>query len=141
MMGITGAVLVYAHDIEHLLGQGDPPARTAGDWRTPAELIEAARAASNDPTRIPIAVRWPVDAGRARGGAPVAARHGERAAAVPRRRAGRAGSRRGGHNSKRPATAAGPAQGRVPTQSPFAGSLQLLFDPVSLEILADRSRR
>ena len=24
MMGITGAVLVYAHDIEHLLGQGEP---------------------------------------------------------------------------------------------------------------------
>lgn len=63
MMGITGAVLVYAHDIEHLLGQGDPPATTAGDWRTPAELIEAARAASNDPTRIPIAVRWPATPG------------------------------------------------------------------------------
>jgi len=24
LMGITGAVLVYAHDLEHLLGQGEP---------------------------------------------------------------------------------------------------------------------
>ena len=38
MMGITGAVLVYAHDIEHLLGQGEPPARTVGEWRTPHEI-------------------------------------------------------------------------------------------------------
>ena len=63
MMGITGAVLVYAHDIEHLLGQGEPAARTAGDWRSPAELIEAARTAASDPTRIPIAVRWPTEVG------------------------------------------------------------------------------
>ena len=129
MMGVTGAVLVYAHDIEHLLGQGEPPARTAGDWRSPAELIEAARAASNDPTRIPIAVRWPIEVGRARGGAPVAARHGERAAAVPRRPA----RRQGGQGRQ--------AQGRVPTQSPFAGSLQILIDPVSLQDPRDRSRR
>ena len=63
MMGVTGAVLVYGHDIEHLLGQGEPPARTVGEWRSPGELIEAARAASKDPTRIPIAVRWPMEVG------------------------------------------------------------------------------
>ena len=64
MMGITGAVLVYAHDIEHLLGQGDPPARTAGEWRSPGELIEAAQRGDQAiRRRIPIAVRWPVEVG------------------------------------------------------------------------------
>src|SRR6186997_1651053 len=46
MMGITGAVLLYAHDIEHLLGQGEPAAKTVGEWRTPSELIEAAKGAT-----------------------------------------------------------------------------------------------
>ncbi len=118
MMGVTGAVLVYGHDIEHLLGQGEPPARTRGEWRTPGELIEAARAASNDPTRIPIAVRWPTDLGEP--------------AAVRLSRPGMAGERlqfRGGNQQ------GGQAQGRVPTQSPFAGSLQILIDPVSLQVL------
>ena len=117
MMGITGAVLIYAHDIEHLLGQDEPSARMVGDWRSPAELIEAARAASNDPTRIPIAVRWPTEVG-----AP---------AAVRLSRPGMAGERpqfRGGEQGAQ-------AQGRGPTQSPFAGSLQILIDPVSLTIL------
>src|SRR3954451_18092795 len=63
MMGITGAVLVYAHDIEHLLGQGEPEAKTVGGWRSPSELIEAAKAATKDPSRIPIAVRWPSEVG------------------------------------------------------------------------------
>src|SRR5882672_4279867 len=63
MMGITGAVLVYAHDIEHLLGQGEPAAKTVGEWRSPSELIEAAKAATKDPGRIPIAVRWPIEIG------------------------------------------------------------------------------
>src|ERR1700754_3424644 len=63
MMGITGAVLVYAHDIEHLLGQGDPPATAVGEWRSPSELIEAAKGATKDPGRIPIAVRWPIEVG------------------------------------------------------------------------------
>ena len=35
MMGVTGAVLVYVHDIEHLLGAGEPPATAAGEWRPP----------------------------------------------------------------------------------------------------------
>ena len=44
MMGVTGAVLVYAHDIEHLLGQGEPAATAVGEWRPPSDLIEAAQA-------------------------------------------------------------------------------------------------
>jgi uncharacterized iron-regulated membrane protein len=124
MMGVTGAVLVYAHDLEHLLGQGEPPARTVGEWRSPAELIEAARAASNDPTRIAIAVRWPIEAGEP--------------AAVRLSRPGMAGERpqfRGGQPGQGRSQPANQAQGAVPTQSPFAGSLQVLIDPVSLQVL------
>ena len=127
MMGVTGAVLVYGHDIEHLLGQGEPPARAAGEWRTPAELIEAARTATNDPTRIPIAVRWPIEVGE-----PAAVRlsrpgmAGER----PQFRGGQQGGQGQGQGQSQ-----GQAQGRVPTQSPFAGSLQILIDPVSLQVL------
>jgi uncharacterized iron-regulated membrane protein len=123
MMGVTGAVLVYAHDIEHLLGQGEPSTRTQGEWRSPAELIEAARAASNDPTRIPIAVRWPIEVGEP--------------AAVRLSRPGMTSERpqfRGGQQGSPQQGSA--AQGRVPTQSPFAGSLQVLIDPVSLQVLA-----
>ncbi|WP_421994084.1 PepSY-associated TM helix domain-containing protein [Reyranella sp.] len=138
MMGITGAVLVYAHDIEHLLGQGEPSVTAAGQWRSPAELIAAARAASPDPTRIPIAVRWPIEVGepaavrlsrpgmaaqfRGAGGPP---REGQAREGQPRGEGQRGDGQRGG----------GQAQGRVPTQSPFAGSLQLLIDPVSLKVL------
>ena len=127
MMGVTGAVLVYAHDIEHLLGQGEPEARTVGEWRSPAELIEAAKAATTDPGRVPIAVRWPTEFGEL--------------AAVRLSRPGMANERpqfRGQQGSGQQAS--GPqqgaqAQGRVPTQSPFAGSLQILIDPVSLQIV------
>jgi len=115
MMGVTGAVLVYAHDIEHLLGQGEPRAKTVGEWRSPAELIEAAKAATQDPGRVPIAVRWPTEVGEP--------------AAVRLSRPGMANERpqfRGGGQQ---------VQGRVPTQSPFAGSLQILIDPVSLQVL------
>ena len=115
MMGITGAVLVYAHDIEHLLRAGEPTASAVGEWRSPAELIEAARGASNDPGRVPIAVRWPIQPGEP--------------AAVRLSRPGMAAERpafRGGQQS---------GQGAVPSQSPFAGSLQVLLDPVSLQIL------
>ena len=120
MMGVTGAVLVYGHDIEHLLGQGEPTAKAVGEWRSPGELVEAARAASNDPTRIPIAVRWPMEVGEP--------------AAVRLSRPGMANERaqfRGGQQGQ----GQGQAQGRVPTQSPFAGSLQILVDPVSLQVL------
>ena len=122
MMGITGAVLVYAHDIEHLLGQGDPPVKTAGEWQSAAKLIDAAKAANSEPGRIPIAVRWPIEVGEP--------------AAVRLSRPGMANERpqfRGGQQGGQ-ATGA-PAQGRVPTQSPFAGSLQILIDPVSLQVL------
>ena len=128
MMGITGAVLVYAHDIEHLLGQGEPEVRTTGEWQSAARLIEAAKAANNEPGRVPIAVRWPIEAGEP--------------AAVRLSRPGMAGERpqfRGGQQAGPPGGAAPQpgqaAQGRVPTQSPLAGSLQILIDPVSLQVL------
>jgi uncharacterized iron-regulated membrane protein len=126
MMGVTGAVLVYGHDIEHLLGQGEPPAKAVGEWRSPGELMEAARAASNDPTRIPIAVRWPMEVGE-----PAAVRLSRPGMASERpqfrgSQQGQGGGQQGGQ---------GQAQGRVPTQSPFAGSLQILIDPVSLQVL------
>lgn len=126
MMGITGAVLVYAHDIEHLFGQGEPVAKAAGEWRSPSELIEAAKAATKEPGRIPIAVRWPIEVGEP--------------AAVRLSRPGMADERtqfRGGQQGDRQQAAQGQsqAQGRVPMRSPFAGSLQILIDPVSLELL------
>lgn len=126
MMGITGAVLVYAHDIEHLLGQAGPEAKTAGEWQSAARLIEAARAANSEPGRIPIAVRWPIEVGE-----PAAVRLSRpgMASERPQFRGGQQGGQQGGQ-----ATGA-PAQGRVPTQSPFAGSLQILIDPVSLQVL------
>jgi uncharacterized iron-regulated membrane protein len=138
MMGVTGAVLVYAHDIEHLLGQGEPNVGTRGEWRSPGELIEAARAASKDPTRVPIAVRWPVEVGE-----PAAVRlsrpgmAGER----PQFRGGQQGgaAREAGQGQsagpRPPGPSSGQAQGRVPAQSPFAGSMQVLVDPVSLQVL------
>jgi len=126
MMGITGAVLVYAHDIEHLLGQAGPEAKTAGEWQSAAKLIEAARAANSEPGRIPIAVRWPIEVGE-----PAAVRLSRpgMASERPQFRGGQQGGQQAGQ-----ATGA-PAQGRVPTQSPFAGSLQILIDPVSLQVL------
>jgi uncharacterized iron-regulated membrane protein len=117
MMGVTGALLVYAHDIEHIVGEGEPAATIVGEWRSPAELIEAARSASNDPSRVPIAVRWPIQPGEP--------------AAVRLSRPGMASERpalRGGQQG-------GQGQGAVPAQSPFAGSQQVLIDPVSLQVL------
>ncbi|PJI43911.1 PepSY domain-containing protein [Ferrovibrio sp.] len=117
LMGITGAVLVYAHDIEHLLGQGEPQAVTSGEWRSPAEIVAAAQAANTEAGRIPIAVRWPAGIGDP--------------AAVRLSRPGMAGERpqlRGGQQQ-------GNTQGAVPAVSPFAGSLQILVDPVSLQVL------
>ena len=120
MMGVTGAVLVYGHDIEHLLGQGEPPAK---DRR---RMALAGRTDRSGPRRLEGSDAYPDcraladGSGRTRRRAPVAARHGERA---PQFRGGQQGQ------------AQGQAQGRVPTQSPFAGSLQILIDPVSLQVL------
>ncbi|MEK9967863.1 MAG: PepSY-associated TM helix domain-containing protein, partial [Ferrovibrio sp.] len=129
MMGITGAVLVYAHDIEHLLGQSGPAAVTPGEWRSPAEIIAAVQAANTEPGRMPIAVRWPSEVGDP--------------AAVRLSRPGMASERpqmRGGNPQPGGPQQAGPqqsgqAQGAVPAVSPFAGSRQILVDPVSLQIL------
>ena len=139
MMGITGAVLVYAHDIEHLLGQGEPAPRTAGEWRSPSELIEAAKAATKDPGRIPIAVRWPIEVGE-----PAAVRLSRPGMANERGQFRGGGQQQGGQQqgmqqkggqAPGQAQAQAQAQGRVPVRSPFAGSLQILIDPVSLELL------
>ena len=102
MMGITGAVLVYAHDIEHFLGRGDPPATAVGEWRSPSELIEAAKGATQDPGRIPIAVRWPIEVGEP--------------AAVRLSRPGMAGER---PQFRGPQPAAGAPAGGAPTQAPL----------------------
>ena len=64
VMGVTGAVLVYAHDLEHLLGQGEPAATTPGDWRPPSELVAAARQAVGEPSRAVTMVRWPSEVGQ-----------------------------------------------------------------------------
>ena len=126
MMGITGAVLVYAHDIEHLLGQGDPDVKTAGEWQSAARLIEAAKAANSEPGRLPMAVRWPSEVGE-----PAAVRLSRPGMANerPQFRGGQQGGQQGGQPGGQQ------AQGRVPMQSPFAGSLQILVDPVSLQVL------
>lgn len=119
LMGITGSVLVYAHDIEHLLGADGPQATTPGEWRSPAEIVAAVQAANTEPGRTPIAVRWPAEMGEP--------------AAVRLSRPGMAGERpqmRGGQQQGQ-----GGAQGAVPAVSPFAGSRQFLVDPVSLQIL------
>lgn len=123
VLGITGSVLVYVHDLEHLFGGGDPPARTAGEWRSPGEIVAAAIEGA-EPGRVPIAVRWPAEPGE-----PAAVR-------LSRPNMAREGAGREGN--ARPAAAAGrqPAvQGAVPNVSPFAGSQQVLIDPVSLERL------
>ena len=120
MMGITGAVLVYAHDIEHLLGQGEPAARTAGEWRSPSELIEAAKAATKDPGRIPIAVRWPIEVGE-----PAAVRLSRPGMANERGQFRGGGQQPGGQQQgaqqqggQAPGQAQAQAQGRVPVRSP-----------------------
>ncbi|WP_300295560.1 PepSY domain-containing protein [Ferrovibrio sp.] len=121
MMGITGSVLVYAHDLEHLFGQDEPQATAAGEWRSPAELIEAATAANSEPGRIPIAVRWPAEPGE-----PAAVRLSRPGMADERpamRNAGPAGA----------GQAPGQVQAAIPRVSPFAGSLQILLDPVTAQ--------
>jgi uncharacterized iron-regulated membrane protein len=117
MMGVTGSVLVYAHDLEHLFGQGEPQVTTPGEWRSPTELIEAAKAANSEPGRIPIAVRWPAEPGEP--------------AAVRLSRPGMADERPAMRNAE-PA-APGQAQAAIPRVSPFAGSLQILLDPVTAQ--------
>lgn len=121
MMGITGAVLVYAHDLEHLFGGGEPAATTAGAWRTPGELVEAARQAASEPGRVPMAVRWPNEIGEP--------------AAVRLSRPGLAGERPAGRPSGGGGAPATGAPAAAPPQSPFAGSVQVLLDPVSLQVL------
>jgi len=99
LLGITGSLLVYGHDIDRLLGGGDPPASIAGERHSPGEVLAAATA-QGEPGRLPVALRWPSEPGEA--------------AAVRLSR---------------------PAPGRAGAGNPFAGSQQLLVDPVTLQIL------
>jgi uncharacterized iron-regulated membrane protein len=121
LMGVTGSVLVYAHDIEHLLGDDGPQATTPGEWRSPAEIVAAVQAANTEAGRMPIAVRWPAEIGEP--------------AAVRLSRPGMAGERPQMRSGNQTPGQQGGAQGAVPTVSPFAGSQQFLVDPVSLQIL------
>ncbi len=150
VMGITGAVLVYAHDVERLFGQGSPEVKTVGEWRSPGELIEAAKAASHEPGRVPIAVRWPIEVGepaavrlsrpgmanertqfrgegRGQGGQQGRPQGGQPQDGQPSQAGQQGGQQPGQQGGQQP----GQAQGRVPVQSPFAGSMQILMDPVS----------
>ncbi len=107
-MGVTGAVLVYADNVHDLLGGATPSATTRGEWRAAGDLIAAATAVQTEPGRIPIAVHWPTEIGE-----PAAVRL----------------SRPGMAHAKAPQ----PAQMRP--QNPFAGSVQVMVDPVSLQVL------
>ena len=94
MMGITGAVLVYAHDIEHLLGQGEPPAQDGRRLALAGRADRSGAAATSDPA----AFRLPC-AGRSRSGEPAAVRLSRPGMAserpqLPRRPARRQGARR-----------------------------------------------
>lgn len=109
VLGITGSVLVYGHDLEHLLGHEEPRATTTGTKRSPGEIAAAAMAAA-PPGFVVISVRMPDEPGDPAGvrlNRPI-----------------------GGRNTPGGAPGSGP-----PAVSPFAGSVQLLIDPVSLEVL------
>ena len=80
--------------------------------------------------RVPIAVRWPIEVGEPAAVRLSRSRHGRRAPAVP----GRIARHRASKDS-RDSSRTGQGAGRVPVQSPFAGSLQIIIDPVSLQIL------
>lgn len=123
VLAITGSVLVYGHDIEHLFGVEGPRA-SAGASRSPDEIIAAAKSVAQ-PGQIPIAFRMPDEPGD-----PAFVRLG-----------------RGG--GRGPGAAAAPAQGQPaqgqqpaplapPTVSPFAGSIAVMVDPVTLQVLGQQ---
>ena len=111
VLGITGSVLVYGHDLEHLFGDEEPRATAMGELR-PAGEIAAAAAASAPPGMVVIGVRMPAEPGDPAG--------------VRFNRPG------GGRNAPGGTPGSGP-----PTVSPFAGSVQILVDPVSLQVLGN----
>lgn len=111
LLGITGSLLVYGHDIDALFGGGDPRASISGNWQGPAAIIAAAMAGA-EPGRVPIALRMPLEPGEP--------------AAVRLSRPGLA--RAGQAPQQRP-------QGGAPNASPFAGSQQVLVDPATLQLL------
>lgn len=108
IIGITGSILVYGHDLEHLFGPPEPRATVTGEQRSADEIIAAARA-SAPPGMVPGMIRMPDE-------------HG--APAVVRLMRARS------------QTGTSPAGGQ-PQASPFAGSIQVLIDPVSLQVLGN----
>ncbi len=111
VLGITGSVLVYGHDIEHLLGAEEPRATATGSYRAPSEIAAAALATAPQGMLV-MGVRMPAEPGDPAGV-----------------RLNRPGS---GRNTPGGAPGSGP-----PTVSPFAGSVQILVDPVSLQVLGN----
>jgi uncharacterized iron-regulated membrane protein len=99
ILGITGSILVFHHEIEDFFRTDGAPA-TAGERRALTEILAAAQATA--PDRAPMMLRLP--------GAP-----GEPAAVRLSRPRGAERGAAGG--------------------SPFAGSIQVLVDPVSLAIV------
>ncbi|HEX6956400.1 MAG TPA: PepSY-associated TM helix domain-containing protein [Ferrovibrio sp.] len=105
-MGISGAVLVYAHDLPSLFGAARPQITAAGEWQSPAALIAAARAEAGaaGSGRVPLSVSWPVKPGE-----PAMVR------------------------LSRPGLAAESGASAPPRTSPFAGSVPVLLDPVTAQ--------
>ncbi|WP_370154603.1 PepSY-associated TM helix domain-containing protein [Ferrovibrio sp.] len=133
LLGITGSVLVYGHDLDHLFGNAEPAATAAGEWQSPGAIVAAA-AASAEPGRVPIAVRWPAEPGEpaaVRLSRPGMAREGGPRTEGPRAE----GQRPQGQAQQGQVQRGQPVQGTVPNVSPFAGSQQILIDPVTLEKL------
>jgi uncharacterized iron-regulated membrane protein len=44
LLGITGSILVFDHEIEDLIGEGPPPAKAVGERRSFGDVVAAARA-------------------------------------------------------------------------------------------------
>jgi uncharacterized iron-regulated membrane protein len=112
LLGITGSVLVFDHEIEDLIGEGAPKASASGEARNLDAIVAAAVAAV--PTGVtPSLVMMPEEPGRA---------------SVVRFAAARQAQRPGGSG----APAVGPMGLGGPT---------VFVDPVSLDILGQRDGR
>lgn len=116
VLGITGSLLVYG-DTLTALSAGGQPASAEGTWQSPGAIVAAALAAQAEPGRMPIALRMPSESGE-----PATVRLSRPGMARPD-----GGTRREGQ----------PMQGGAPAGSPFAGSLQVQVDPVTLQVLGN----
>src|SRR3546814_13801102 len=62
LLGITGSLLVYGHDLVSLFGGTAPQASASGEWHPPGAIVAAAMAGA-EPGRIPMALRMPLEPG------------------------------------------------------------------------------